>query len=128
MARALPRAMCCWRLTPFTYDNQLADARAAERGKSRAERAQSGGQARATRKNPGRSQRLKKAQYRKRHRMIRSDETIKAARASSAPVVDRIHVQVKKAKRDLANTKVVAPFSGYVANINAPRATLLNPE
>ena len=36
-------------------------------------------------------------------------------------------MQVKKAKRDLANTKVVAPFSGYLANINAREGRVLNP-
>lgn len=36
-------------------------------------------------------------------------------------------MQVKKAKRDLANTKVVAPFSGYLANITAREGRVLNP-
>ena len=57
-----------------------------------------------------------------------TDVTIKAARAEQQQsVVDRINVQVKKAKRDLANTKVVAPFSGYLANINAREGRVLNP-
>ena len=58
----------------------------------------------------------------------KTDHTIKKARRDQQQsVVDRLAVQVKRAQRDLDNTKVVAPFDGYVTDITARQGRVLNP-
>lgn len=58
----------------------------------------------------------------------KTDHTIKKARRDQQQsVVDRLAVQVKRAQRDLDNTKVVAPFAGYVTAITARQGRVLNP-
>lgn len=57
-----------------------------------------------------------------------TDHTIKKARRDQQQsVVDRLAVQVKRAQRDLDNTKVVAPFDGYLTSISARAGRVLNP-
>ena len=57
-----------------------------------------------------------------------TDHTIKKARRDQQQsVVDRLAVQVKRAQRDLDNTKVVAPFDGYLTSIAAREGRVLNP-
>ena len=58
----------------------------------------------------------------------KTDHTIKKARRDQQQsVVDRLAVQVKRAQRDLDNTKVVAPFDGYLTAISARSGRVLNP-
>lgn len=116
-------------IDPFTYENQLADARAQLKG-AKAVLKERNAAAKLARQEKARADKLfKKGTVSKKTVDDKTtDVTIKAARAEQQQsVVDRIHVQVKKAKRDLANTKVVAPFSGYLANINAREGRVLNP-
>ena len=116
-------------IDPFTYENQLADARAQLKG-AKAVLKEREAAAKLARQEKVRAQELfKKGTVSKKTLDDKTtDTTIKAARAEQQQsVVDRISVQVKKAKRDLANTKVVAPFSGYLADINAREGRVLNP-
>ena len=116
-------------IDPFTYENQLDDARAQLKG-AKAVLKERNAAAKLARQEKARAAQLfKKGTVSKKTLDDKTtDVTIKAARAEQQQsVVDRIHVQVKKAKRDLANTKVVAPFSGYLANINAREGRVLNP-
>lgn len=116
-------------IDPFTYENQLADARAQLKG-AKAVLKERNAAAKLARQEKARADKLfKKGTVSKKTLDDKTtDVTIKAARAEQQQsVVDRIQVQVKKAKRDLANTKVVAPFSGYLANINAREGRVLNP-
>ena len=58
----------------------------------------------------------------------KTDFTIKSARKDQQQsTVDRHKVQVKRARRDLKNTSVVAPFDGYVTQISAREGRVLNP-
>ena len=116
-------------IDPFTYENQLVDARAQLKG-AKAVLKERQAAAKLARQEKARAQELfKKGTVSKKTLDDKTtDTTIKAARAEQQQsVVDRISVQVKKAKRDLANTKVVAPFSGYLADINAREGRVLNP-
>lgn len=116
-------------IDPFTYENQLADARAQLKGAKAVLRERKAA-AKLARQEKARAEKLfKKGTVSKKTVDDKTtDATIKAARAEQQQsVVDRINVQVKKAKRDLANTKVVAPFSGYLANITAREGRVLNP-
>lgn len=116
-------------IDPFTYENQLADARAQLKGAKAVLRERKAA-AKLARQEKARAEKLfKKGTVSKKTVDDKTtDATIKAARAEQQQsVVDRINVQVKKAKRDLANTKVVAPFSGYLANITARQGRVLNP-
>ena len=114
-------------IDPFTYENQLDDARAQLKGAKAVLKERNAAAKLARRKSPARQLFEKGTVSKKTLDDKTTDATIKAARAEQQQsVVDRINVQVKKAKRDLANTKVVAPFSGYLANINA-REGVLNP-
>ncbi len=116
-------------IDPFTYENQLADAQAQLKGAKAVLRERKAG-AKLARQEKARAEKLfkKGTVSKKTLDDKRTDATIKAARAEQQQsVVDRINVQVKKAKRDLNNTKVVAPFSGYLANINAREGRVLNP-
>ena len=116
-------------IDPFTYENQLDDARAQLKG-AKAVLKERNAAAKLARQEKARALELfKKGTVSKKTLDDKTtDVTIKAARAEQQQsVVDRINVQVKKAKRDLANTKVVAPFSGYLANINAREGRVLNP-
>ena len=116
-------------IDPFTYENQLADARAQLKGAKAVLKERQAAAKLARQEKTRAAQLFKKGTVSKKTLDDKTtDETIKAARAEQQQsVVDRIYVQVKKAKRDLANTKVVAPFSGYVANINAREGRVLNP-
>ena len=116
-------------IDPFTHENQLADARAQLKGAKAVLKERQAAAKLARQEKTRAAQLFKKGTVSKKTLDDKTtDETIKAARAEQQQsVVDRIHVQVKKAKRDLANTKVVAPFSGYVANINAREGRVLNP-
>ena len=116
-------------IDPFTYENQLADARAQLKGAKAVLRERKAA-AKLARQEKARADKLfKKGTVSKKTVDDKTtDATIKAARAEQQQsVVDRINVQVKKAKRDLANTKVIAPFSGYLANITAREGRVLNP-
>ena len=116
-------------IDPFTYENQLADARAQLKG-AKAVLKERKAATKLARQEKARAEKLfKKGTVSKKTLDDKNtDATIKAARAEQQQsVVDRINVQVKKAKRDLANTKVVAPFSGHLANINAREGRVLNP-
>ncbi len=116
-------------IDPFTYENQLADARAQLKG-AKAVLKERKAATKLARQERARAEELfKKGTVSKKTLDDKTtDATIKAARAEQQQsVVDRINVQVKKANRDLANTKVVAPFSGYLANINAREGRVLNP-
>jgi RND family efflux transporter MFP subunit len=116
-------------IDPFTYENQLADARAQLKG-AKAVLKERQASAKLARQEKARAQKLfkKGTVSQKTVDDKTTDATIKAARAEQQQsAVDRINVQVKKAKRDLANTKVVAPFSGFLANITAREGRVLNP-
>ena len=116
-------------IDPFTYENQLADARAQLKG-AKAVLKERQAAAKLARQEKARAQKLfkKGTVSQKTVDDKNTDATIKAARAEQQQsAVDRINVQVKKAKRDLANTKVVAPFSGFLANITAREGRVLNP-
>ncbi len=116
-------------IDPFTYENQLADARAQLKG-AKAVLRERQASAKLARQEKARAEKLfkKGTVSKKTLDDKRTEATIKAARAEQQQsVVDRINVQVKKAKRDLNNAKVVAPFSGYLANINAREGRVLNP-
>jgi RND family efflux transporter MFP subunit len=116
-------------IDPFTYENQLADARAQLKG-AKAVLKERQAAAKLARQEKARAQKLfKKGTVSQRTVDDKNtDATIKAARAEQQQsAVDRINVQVKKAKRDLANTKVIAPFSGFLANITAREGRVLNP-
>lgn len=117
------------KIDPFTYENQLADARAQLKGAKAVLRERKAG-AKLARQEKARAEKLfkKGTVSKKTLDDKRTDATIKAARAEQQQsVVDRINVQVKKAKRDLSNTEVVAPFSGYLAKISAREGRVLNP-
>ncbi|MDA8725484.1 efflux RND transporter periplasmic adaptor subunit [Alphaproteobacteria bacterium] len=116
-------------IDPFTYENQLADARAQLKG-AKAVLKERQAAAKLARQEKARAQKLfkKGTVSQKTVDDKNTDATIKAARAEQQQsAVDRINVQVKKAKRDLANTKVIAPFSGFLANITAREGRVLNP-
>ncbi|MDA8712329.1 efflux RND transporter periplasmic adaptor subunit [Alphaproteobacteria bacterium] len=116
-------------IDPFTYENQLADARAQLKG-AKAVLKERQAAAKLSRQEKARAQKLfkKGTVSQKTVDDKNTDATIKAARAEQQQsAVDRINVQVKKAKRDLANTKVIAPFSGFLANITAREGRVLNP-
>ncbi|MBL6642385.1 MAG: efflux RND transporter periplasmic adaptor subunit [PS1 clade bacterium] len=116
-------------IDPFTYENQLADARAQFKG-AKAVLKERQAAAKLARQEKARAQKLfkKGTVSQKTVDDKNTDATIKAARAEQQQsAVDRINVQVKKAKRDLANTKVIAPFSGFLANITAREGRVLNP-
>lgn len=116
-------------IDPFTYQNQLDDARAQLKG-AKAVLRERQASAKLARQEKARAQELfKKGTVSKKTLDDKTtDATIKAARAEQQQsVVDRINVQVKKAKRDLTNTKMVAPFSGYLGGINAREGRVLNP-
>ncbi|MDB2431293.1 efflux RND transporter periplasmic adaptor subunit [Alphaproteobacteria bacterium] len=116
-------------IDPFTYENQLADARAQLKG-AKAVLKERQAAAKLARQEKARAQKLfkKGTVSQKTVDDKNTDATIKAARAEQQQsAVDRINVQVKKAKRDLVNTKVIAPFSGFLANITAREGRVLNP-
>jgi RND family efflux transporter MFP subunit len=116
-------------IDPFTYENQLADARAQLKG-AKAVLKERQAAAKLARQEKARAQKLfkKGTVSQKTVDDKNTDATIRAARAEQQQsAVDRINVQVKKAKRDLANTKVIAPFSGFLANITAREGRVLNP-
>ena len=116
-------------IDPFTYENQLADARTQLKG-AKAVLKERQAAAKLARQEKARAQKLfkKGTVSQKTVDDKNTDATIKAARAEQQQsAVDRINVQVKKAKRDLANTKVIAPFSGFLANITAREGRVLNP-
>ena len=116
-------------IDPFTYENQLADARAQLKG-AKAVLKERQAAAKLARQEKSRAQKLfkKGTVSQKTVDDKNTDATIKAARAEQQQsAVDRINVQVKKAKRDLANTKVIAPFGGFLANITAREGRVLNP-
>ena len=116
-------------IDPFTYENQLADAQAQLKGAKAVLKERKAASKLARQEKARATELFKKGTVSQKTLDDKNtDATIKAARAEQQQsVVDRIHVQVKKAKRDLANTKVVAPFSGYLANINAREGRVLNP-
>lgn len=116
-------------IDPFTYENQLADARAQLKG-AKAVLKERQAAAKLARQEKARAEKLfkKGTVSQKTVDDKNTDATIKAARAEQQQsAVDRINVQVKKAKRDLANTKVIAPFRGFLANIAAREGRVLNP-
>ncbi|NCF79389.1 MAG: efflux RND transporter periplasmic adaptor subunit [Alphaproteobacteria bacterium] len=116
-------------IDPFTYENQLADARAQLKG-AKAVLKERQAAAKLARQEKARAEQLfkKGTVSQKTVDDKNTDATIKAARAEQQQsAVDRINVQVKKAKRDLANTKVIAPFRGFLANIAAREGRVLNP-
>ncbi len=116
-------------IDPFTYENQLADARAQLKGAKAVLKERQAAAKLAQQEKERAEQLFEKGTVSKKTLDDKTtDATIKAARAEQQQsAVDRINVQVKKAKRDLNNTKVVAPFSGYLANINAREGRVLNP-
>ncbi|MBL6761606.1 MAG: efflux RND transporter periplasmic adaptor subunit [PS1 clade bacterium] len=116
-------------IDPFTYENQLADALAQLKGAKAVLKERQAAAKLAQQEKERAEQLFEKGTVSKKTLDDKTtDVTIKAARAEQQQsAVDRINVQVKKAKRDLNNTKVVAPFSGYLANINAREGRVLNP-
>ena len=113
----------------FVYDTRLAEARAALKGAKAllVERAASAELAEQDYKRA--DQLFTKGTVSK--KMLddrKTDFTIKSARRDQQQsTVDRHMVQVKRARRDLKNTSVVAPFDGYVTQISAREGRVLNP-
>jgi RND family efflux transporter MFP subunit len=113
----------------FVYETRLAEARAALKGAKAllVERAASAELAEQDYKRA--DQLFTKGTVSK--KMLddrKTDFTIKSARKDQQQSnVDRHKVQVKRARRDLRNTSVVAPFDGYVTQISAREGRVLNP-
>lgn len=113
----------------FVYETRLAEARAALKGAKAllVERAASAELAEQDYKRA--DQLFTKGTVSK--KMLddrKTDFTIKSARKDQQQsTVDRQKVQVKRARRDLKNTSVVAPFDGYVTQISAREGRVLNP-
>ena len=116
-------------IDPFNYESQLADVQAQLKG-AKASLTERRAAAKLAKQEMRRAEKLfkKGTVSKKTLDDKRTDHAIKQARAEQqTAVVDRIAVQVKRAERDLANTKVIAPFSGHLADISAREGRVLNP-
>ena len=117
------------RIDKFTYQNRLDEARASLKG-AKALLAERDASAELAAQDLARAEQLfkKGTVSKKTLDDRRTDFTIKSARRDQQQsTVDRHIVQVKRAKRDLKNTDVVAPFAGYVTPITAREGRVVNP-
>jgi membrane fusion protein, multidrug efflux system len=115
------------RLDPFNFDNALKDARAQLRG----------GQALLDERRA--SLELAKVEFQRAETLIqkgtvaqkyvddrRLELTIAKSRFTQQDAaVDRLKVQVARAERDLKNSVLRAPFSGYLSGLNARKGRLV---
>lgn len=117
------------RIDPFTYENRLAEAEAQLKGAKALLTERRASVALAYQDYKRAKQLFDKGTVSKKTLDDRkTDHMIKKARRDQQiSVVDRLAVQVKRAKRDLENTKVIAPFDGYLTSITARQGRVLNP-
>jgi RND family efflux transporter MFP subunit len=117
------------RIDPFTYETRLAESEAQLKG-AEATLTERRAAAQLAYQDLKRARQLfaKGAVSQKTLDDRKTDHTIKKARRDQQKsVVDRLAVQVKRARRDLQNATVTAPFDGYVTNIAAREGRVLSP-
>ena len=116
-------------IDPFNYDTRLDEAKAQMKGAQALLTERKASVSLAYQDYKRAKQLFNKGTVSKKTLDDRStDHTIKKARRDQQQsVVDRLAVQVKRAQRDLDNTKVVAPFDGYLTAISARSGRVLNP-
>jgi RND family efflux transporter MFP subunit len=117
------------RIDPFNYQTRLDEAKAQLKG-AEALLTERKAAADLARQDMKRAQELfeKGTVSKKTLDDRKTDYTIKKARRDQQQsVVDRQKVAVKRARRDLDNTTITAPFDGHVADINVRAGRVVGP-